>query len=446
MAIIPFTALAAGTARAVAAEGAAGVLANLVLDQFCQDSDDVEEWEAAQRAGIDGAIARSVQPITRALRAQYCPLAPPPARPLQISAGQYGVGGASFGTVAGYSAYINTDNGNQRVVSPLFQEAWGCQDNRGLPVTAPRELFIQPEPNGSKALFVRMRREDNSEYEQPLTPAVPGKYEAEYQVVEFNVRPCNSAIIPIIPPHVRLPERPGNPPPIPRPEFPITINIPGGVGFPPIPIPIVYAPITPSLSLSPRLTFAPTIELPGLPDIAPPISIDLGGISIGEGGDITISDIESIINEAGGGGECPDPCEPVDYAAIAQIVFEELDLKFPPGRPVGSGFTDYEAADSRQIVLPPFATSIDITVTQLSPDITTFGGGSNSPAVALCGWYSFGDNTTVGAREPLSYIQSSLLVPKGARGFSYTLKGESLATVRVNFLTATEPPSNENPI
>lgn len=439
MAIIPFTALAAGTARAVAAEGVAGTLANLILDQFCQDSDGVEEWEAAQRSGVEGAIARSVQPITRALRSQYCPLSPPPSRPLQISAGQYGEGGASFGTVAGYSAYINTENGDQRVVSPLFQEAWGCQDNRGLPVGAPAEVEISPGENGSKNLQVTMRRADGSEYQQSLTPPVPNRFEGEYQVVEFNVRPCNPAIIPIIPPHVRLPERPGNPPPIPRPEFPITINIPGGIGFPPIPIPIVYAPIQPTLSLEPRLTFAPTIQLPGLPGIAPTVSIDLGGISIGGGGDLTISDVLDIVNEGGGGGNCPDPCEPVDYAAIAQIVFEELDLKFPPGRPVGSGFTDYDAADSRQIVLPDFATSIDITITELSPEVTKYSGGENAPMVALCGWYSFGDNTTVGARLPLSYIQSSIIVPKGARGFSYTLKGGSLAVVRVNFLTATEP-------
>lgn len=322
---------------------------------------------------------------------------------------------------------------------PPRAEVWTCASNRGLPVTGVREI-----PGASAGQFVnsiRLRRADGSEFEQAVSGTTSNASNNRNYVVEIiDIRPCDPAIIPIIPPGVQLdPPPPGIPIPI-RPEFPITINLPQPPGFPPIAIPIIYAPIQPTLELSPRISLRPSVQLPGFPDFAPDIDIDLGGISIGGGGDVTIGDIEEIVTNNGDTVICPDPCEPVDYAAIAQIVFEELDLKFPPGRPVGSGFTDFPEANSREIILPDFPTSIDISITQRSPDVTVYSGGENAPSVFLAGWYSFGDNTTVGARLPISYELSSILVPKGARGFSYTLKGEGLATVRVNFLTATEPP------
>lgn len=432
MAIIPFARLVAGTARAGIAEGAVGALVNLVLDQFCQDSQDVEEWQAAQRAGIPGAVARSVQPLTRSLRAQYCPASPPPQRPLQISGGVYGVGGASFGTVAGYSVYENPGTNPTRVVTANFTAAWGCQDNRGLPVGAPRVITRDGGTSQFNSLAVRMRRADGTEYDQSLTNESPAQFETEYTVLEFNVRPCTPGIVPIIPPAIVLPPRPGNPVPVPRPEFPINIPIPNLPGLPPILIPIIYAPIQPTLNLQPRITLRPTINLPGLPNFAPDITLDLGGISVGGGGDVTIGDIENIINEGDQGGECPDPCPELDYDRIEEIVFDELDKKFPPARPTTLLSTVTAAKNSDTLILPPFTVSVDLQMVEPGMNVPSQFGGADAPNVVFNGWYSYGVNEESSERIPFNYDSISVPIPSGVRFFSYTITrlGTAIATVR----------------
>lgn len=414
-------------------------LANGFLDTFCTVLPAYEQF--IQGAPTPGGVGqRAIAPAVREAIGFYCPDPPTPfpSLPDIPQPPIWDTGGFSFGSYSGVIVVgQNPDDYSQ--LAP-FGGQWTCNDNVGLPVTGARYLNFGGSNN---AYAVRCRRPDGSEHEVAVSGANPFPEPRRVVIQSLVIASCSvPPVPPIVPPVTTYPPpTPGTPPP-PIVEIPITINLPQPPGLPDINIPITYAPITPVVNLSPTLEFSPTVNLPGLPAFAPNISLGLGGLTIGGNGagGLTISDVLDIVNE-GGGGDCPDPCEPVDYAAIAQIVFEELDLKFPPGRPVGSGFTDYEAADSRQIVLPDFPVSIDIQVTEKSPDITSYSGGSGGVPVSLVGWYSFGDNTTVGDRHPISYDFSSILVPKGARGFSYTLKGESLATVRVNFLTATEPPN-----
>ena len=425
-----------GDRRLAPSTPGAGII-NPFLDAMCgglQLLELADQYNVTE--GGNSVYARS--PALREALSFYCPNPPVPfpSLPSIPSPPVWDYGGLSFGSYSGVQAIGQNPRDYSQILP--FGGQWTCSDNIGLPVTRVRYLTI---PGGTSAYFVRCRRPDGTEQEVQVSGGNPFPEPERVVIQSIQISNCNAGgLPPILPPTLEPPPPPPGTEPPPIPEFPITIQIPQPPGLPDLDFPITYIPVTPTVNLSPTLEFAPTVNLPGLPAFAPNISIGLGGLTLGgtSVGDLTISDLVDIVGE-GGGGVCPDPCEPVDYAAIAQIVFEELDLKFPPGRPVGSGFTDYEAADSRQIVLPPFATSIDITITELSPDITVYAGGSNAPGVVLAGWYSFGDNTTVGARLPLSYIQSSILVPDGARGFSYTLKGDSLATVRVNFLTATEP-------
>lgn len=429
MAIIPFGQLVAGTARLAAAEGIVAGLANAVIDSFCQESDDVENWEAATRDGLPGAIARRTQPITRALRRQYCPLNPDPSSPLSLDGSQYGTGGDSFGVIAGYGWYRNSRNNNQLVIEPVNQDIWQCGNNRGLPVGS---AFVRDVSSQTIVLSQVFRRADGTEYFQSLTGSIPSEFEEfGFVVTQYNVQACDPSIVPIIPPGVVLPPvPPGTPVPI-RPELPITFNLPQLPGFPPIVIPIVYAPITPTLALQPRLTFRPTIQLPGFPEF-PDVTLDLGGVSIGGGGEVTIGDIETIINEGGGAVVCPDPCEEVDYEQIREIVFEELDSKLPPKRPNTPASFSTAAANSATITLPPFTVSVTLQMVEPGISVPSQFGGANAPNVVFNGWYSYGVEEETSERIPFNYNQISVPIPPNVRFFSYTItrSGTAAATVR----------------
>lgn len=432
MAIIPFASLVAGTARVAAAEGVVATLANAVLDDFCAQSDDFEEWEAVTREGATGALARVAQPITRALRNQYCPLSPPPRQPLAITGSVYGVGGDSRGRLGVIPYYRFDEPGAEIQYNPEASVQWDCGQNRGLPIAQPVEAAT---PNGRIGLFVQLKRADGSTYFESFLGERPGNAPGGFIITVFDITPCDPTIPVIIPPGVRL-EPPIPPVPTPqRPQIPITINLPQLPGLPPIAIPIVYAPITPTLSLEPRITLRPTINLPGFPAIAPDITLDLGGISIGGGGDVTIGDIENIVNESG--GDCPDPCPELDYELIRQINYEELDKKFPPARPTVLSEQTYPSQESNSITLPLYSEWVEIEVDVIPPNTRSQFGGDGAPDVYYVGWYSFGCTEFASERIPLNYLRTSIPVPRGARQFSYTVHSLGSAKLKVGYLQTT---------
>lgn len=409
---------------------------NDFLDGYCDARQQLEEWNLGVLGAITGGDLE-FSPLQRLAADALCPMRPQPRVPAaSIYPPIFASGCQSSGNVGGFHSTPDAE-GNLIPDQLALDLSWTCGENKGLPIAAP---VFGGGPTRF-AWFVECERANGTRYFEQLTPDAGDQDPSHFTITAANFNPCPGCneipVIPIIP---RIPRPPGGYPPVPAPQIDIDINLPQLPGFPDLVVPITFAPQLPALPGVFPLVFAPTINLPSLRGLIPNIELNLGGLSIGGGG-WPVPAIDVSIDTGGGDGAvCPDPCEPVDYAAIAQIVFDELDLKFPPFRPFGTGFTDYEAADSRQIVLPDFPTSIDITITELSPDITSYSGGTSGVPVVLAGWYSFGDNTTVGARLPISYGLSSILVPKGARGFSYTLKGESLATVRVNFLVSATPP------
>jgi len=172
--------------------------------------------------------------------------------------------------------------------------------------------------------------------------------------------------------------------------------------------------------------------LPGFPDFAPDIDIDLGGISIGGGGDVTIGDIEEIVNNSGDTVVCPDPCEEVDYDQIRTIVFEELDNKTPPKRPVSPGSFTTPAADSATITLPPFTVSVTLQMVESGINVPFQSGNENAPNATYNGWYSYGVEEETSERFPFNYDVVSVPIPPNVRFFSYTItrSGTAQATVR----------------
>lgn len=427
MAIIPFASLVAGTARIAAAEGVVATLGNALIDSFCEDSDNFEEWEALNREGATGALARVANPITRALRNQYCPASPPPRQPLSLGAPIYDQGGDSRGFLSCYVYTVVRNPEPTYVIGLTSENQWNCGQNRGLPVSQPFESEFTP---GTIGLFIRLRRADGSEYVDSFGNQRFTSQESGFVITALDITPCNPAIIPILPPIPRLEPPTQQLPPPTRPQYPINITLPGLPGLPPIIVPVVYAPITPTLALEPRITLRPTINLPGLPSFAPDVTLDLGGISIGGGGDVTIGDIENIVNEAG--GECPDPCPELDYELIRQIMFEEFDSKFPPGRPSTLQTLTTPPANSATIDLPEFTRDVTLEMVQPGNNTPRQYGGESAAEVAYNGWYSFGAVLGQGTRIPFTYDSASIAVPNGERKFSYTItyNGTAKATVR----------------
>jgi hypothetical protein len=174
-----------------------------------------------------------------------------------------------------------------------------------------------------------------------------------------------------------------------------------------------------------------------LPDFSPDISLGLGGLTIGSGGTggVTIGDIIEIVSE-GGGGDCPDPCDPVDYERIRDITFEELDSKFPPARPATLQFETYTAANSNSITLPLYSQWVEVEIVQAPDSVRSQWGGDNAPDVQYVGWYSFGVTTVASERVPLNYGFVSVPVPVGARNFSFTIYAFGTAKVKVGYLSA----------
>jgi hypothetical protein len=176
--------------------------------------------------------------------------------------------------------------------------------------------------------------------------------------------------------------------------------------------------LAPVFNVNPAFNFTPTIEL------------SLGGISIGGGGyPEPIPDVEDLC--PGGGGDCPDPCAPPDYALIRAITFEELDKKFPPTRPFSLQTILLPASNSRTFVLPPFTRYVNLTIVVPPPNVRSQFGGTLGQEVFYNGWYSFGASGSASERIPFHYNFVSVPIPPGVTQFTYTvyLGGTASATI-----------------
>jgi hypothetical protein len=266
-----------------------------------------------------------------------------------------------------------------------------------------------------------------------ICPGVPNDAlsTAKFYILQNRFTPCPGCTdAPIVPQRPVIPAFPPDAPIIPRPEFPITINLPQLPGLPPIAIPIVYIPITPTLNLNLPLTFAPKFA----PEFkfAPTIEINLGGISITGGGySEPIPDVEDLC--PGGGGDCPDPCPDLDYERIAEIVFDELDSKFPPSRPFTNETVPIGVAEARTFVLPEFTQWVELTIVTPPPNRRMQSGGVNGQPVYYNGWYSYGITGSTSERKPIHYDFMSIPIPPGIEAFTYTIYSGGTASGRIGY-------------
>lgn len=417
------------TSRRLPTNHPASLIANGILDAVCSGAGSLRDWESGQRAAGNPNFSGAVGLVSLLTLDNFCPnsSAPPPSLAPPIYSPNSAC--ASFGTVTGYATYVNPFNG-ATVTTPTFSVTWDCTQNRGFPIGTP----VKNETVGGFIdIAVLISRPVGAPFMQSLTAGVPIEYvdSAKFYVLESTFNPCpGCADAPIIPERPVIPTFPPEAPQIPRPEFPITINLPQLPGLPPLAIPIVYVPISPTLDLNLPLTFAPKFA-PQF-SFAPNIEINLGGMSITGGGyPEPIPDVEIIVEQ--GGGDCPDPCPDLDYDRIAEIVFDELDDKFPPSRPFTNEVILLAAAESRTFVLPEFTQWVELTIILPPPNRRSQFGGANGETVYYNGWYSFGVTGATSERFPIHYDFMSIPIPKGVQAFTYTIYVGGTASGRIGY-------------
>jgi len=134
--------------------------------------------------------------------------------------------------------------------------------------------------------------------------------------------------------------------------------------------------------------------------------------------------------------EPPTPVDCCDCEEIREIVFEELDKKFPPKRPFTDLTVSFGAAESNTLVLPQFSTFVELTIVAKPPNVRTQTGGADAPEVSYNGWFSFGATSEASERIPFHYDAISIPVPLGASAFSYTVYQGGTASVTVGYRLA----------
>jgi len=405
----------------------ASSIANGILDAVCAGAGALRDWESGQRSAGNPNFSGAVGLVSALTLNNFCPSpsGTPPTLAPPIYAPNNGC--SSFGQVSGYATYVNSNSG-VTVTTPTFGFNWTCADNIGFPLTSPQKTVFEVD---STNLSMMVSRPTGAAYRQAVTAAVPTIFvnSAKFYVLTNSFTPCPGCLAqPTVPQRPVIPALPPGSPPVLRPEFPITINLPQLPGLPPIAIPIVYIPITPTLNLNLPLTFAPKFA-PEF-NFAPTIELNLGGISITGGGySEPIPDVEDLC--PGGDVVCPDPCAPPDYDLIRQISFEELDKKFPPKRPFTLQTVVLPASNSRTFVLPPFTRYVNLTIVVPPPSVKSQFGGTLGQEVFYNGWYSFGATASSSERIPFHYNFMSIPIPPGVTQFTYTvyLGGTASATI-----------------
>lgn len=404
-------------------------IVNPVLDGYCSTLVPVNNWIRDRlNDGIPGLGDIGNIPAAAA-QSIICPNVPPQL-PTSVAPGIWAQGCASFGSSSGYAQGFNVFG--QPFPPFVGTDEWGCADNRGLPVSAP--FFKNFTPAGASwGWAVTCERADGSRYDQLIGPSGSGDDPNFYVITSANFFPCPGCTsTPTLPDRPVLPPRlpPGIPQP--PPQIPITINIPQPPGFPPLSFPLTYAPITPTLNLNAPITLAPNFNLNPAFNFAPKIEINLGGLSIEGGGyPEPIPDVETIIRETG--GDCPDPCPELDYERITEIVFDELDNKFPPSRPFTNEIILLAEAESRTFVLPEFTQWVELTIILPPPNRRSQFGGANGETVYYNGWYSFGVTGATSERYPIHYDFVSIPIPEGVRAFTYTIYVGGTASGRIGY-------------
>lgn len=426
MPLIPYSDFDPGTGLLPASNPASG-LVNPFVSAYCSALPPVQNWLRDRLNGLQPGAGDIVNLPARAINGFLCPNQPPPGAIL--APGIWPSGCDSFGMTRGY--YQGLPNVFGVVPAPQFADrTWGCGEGFGLPIGAP--FFGNIATGGAiYSWSVIMERADGSQFRHDLGFAGSDPDPSRYIVTQVDITPCpGCGVPPSLPPRPILPPRtpPGTPPP--PPEFPITINIPQPPGFPSLDFPVIYAPITPTLNIDAPISFAPRFDVSPELSFAPKIELNLGGLSITGGGyPETIQDV--IENCTGEGGECPDPCPPLDYNLIRQIAIEELDAKFPPSRPFTTKEINTLASGSRTFVLPEFTQSVDITIVIPPPNVRVQFGGELGVDVKYNGWYSFGALGSTSERIPLHYDFVSVKIPPGITGFTYTIYNGGTATTRI---------------
>jgi len=265
------------------------------------------------------------------------------------------------------------------------------------------------------------------------------------------------ATSPMSNPTAYLPTQYPNPEPLIDPatiplHVPIPVTLPIVPGIRPVPY------VVPTFLPSPfRLPFGPIPLLPGSPgepDINSPVpNIDVypDGIEVGmpSGGQSnqgsrpripaetpTINiDAERVRNPPAVaeclGDDPPSDC--CDCDDIREIVYEELDKKFPPKRPV-NGLIDVSGAANNAIVdLPEYSRYIKLITTTSMLNEKGQSGGGFAPDVVYLGWCSFAHGSGGGERIPISYERQTLSVPVGADKFTYTMYHGAEAQVEIHY-------------
>jgi len=170
-----------------------------------------------------------------------------------------------------------------------------------------------------------------------------------------------------------------------------------------ITLPIVYAPIQPSLPI--------TVDVGGVP-----LKFDLGGVKLGEGDDATDNAaLEAQI------AELQDQLAGLD-AALDRLEQKELlrSEKEKNGALANEDLEDLaEDADQDKEDIDRLA--YVIVQLQIIPRNAKNQAGSGGEDVIYAGWFEFKKGINAFPRQPIHFKESVFKAPLGADGFSYTL-------------------------
>jgi len=234
--------------------------------------------------------------------------------------------------------------------------------------------------------------------------------------------------------------------------FPITI--PGGIPGLLLPAEIPIIVLQPHrLGQRPVPIGYPLSLPPARREALPQMWLTPTGIQVGQGspGDLVITTTPDTIPNTGTPTQtddlrqrippptvvCLDTPEPpqdiCDCEEIRQIVFEELDKKFPPSRPFFLQTVQLPASNSRTFVLPPFTRYVNLTIVEPPPNVKSQFGGTLGQEVFYNGWYSFGATASSSERIPFHYNFMSIPIPPGVTQFTYTVYLGGTASVVIGY-------------
>jgi len=131
--------------------------------------------------------------------------------------------------------------------------------------------------------------------------------------------------------------------------------------------------------------------------------------------------------------EPPAPSDCCSCEEIRDIVFEELDKKFPPKRPFTDETVPIGVAEARTFVLPEFTQWVELTIVTPPPNRRMQSGGVNGQPVYYNGWYSYGITGSTSERKPIHYDFMSIPIPPGIESFTYTIYSGGTASGRIGY-------------